>query len=250
MSLSTRLARFYYSCGKKWFHLRNLDFFIKTKGLPSYSQYGQDLYVKYYYSKKVKKDCYFYVDIGANDGVTLSNSFFLEQSQDQLWKGILIEADPNVFQKCLENRKSDNTYKYNVALCNTDGKVDFLQIEGPLQMLSGIVEEYNPKHLEGIQNNIKQCGGKMEIIKMNGAKFATILAKHPEIQEIDYLSIDVEGGEMQILESIDFSAIKINLIGIEDNYPQDSGIKDFLHNRGFREICRLGRDRFFEAFKN
>lgn len=51
---------------------------------------------------------------------------------------------------------------------------------------------------------------------------------------------------MNILASIDFSRYNINLIGIEDNYPQDAGIYEFLTVRGFREIIQLGCDRFFE----
>ena len=51
---------------------------------------------------------------------------------------------------------------------------------------------------------------------------------------------------MSILASIDFSRYNINLIGIEDNYPQDAGIYEFLTVRGFREIIQLGCDRFFE----
>ena len=51
---------------------------------------------------------------------------------------------------------------------------------------------------------------------------------------------------MKILESIDFSRIKVTLLGTEDNYPDNSGIGEYLMQRGFREIARMGCDRFFE----
>lgn len=211
----------------------------------SYSQYGQDLFVKNYFLRRPKKAQYYFVDIGANDGIKLSNTYMLEHSLDQNWSGLLIEADSAVFARLLQNRNSNKNTKYNVALCNTDGIVEFMQIDGP-QMLSGIVSEYDPRHVERIKAEIARSGGSYKIVKMQGAKFTTILKNHPTIHTIDYLSIDVEGGEMKILESIDFSSIKVTLLGIEDNYPDNSGIGEYLMQVGFREIARMGCDRFFE----
>ncbi|MCX2717594.1 FkbM family methyltransferase [Helicobacter sp. MIT 21-1697] len=213
----------------------------------------QDLFVYNYYTSKPKKSSYFFIDIGANDGITLSNTYMLEMLSNlpkdtphyQNWSGILIEADSNVFPKLLQNRQSPTSTKYNVALCDKDEEIEFLQIQGP-QMLSGIMSEYNKEHLERIEREIAEFGGSKKIIKIQGMKFDSIMANHKDIKEIDYLSIDVEGGEMSILESIDFSKYHIHLIGIEDNYPQDSGIYEFLSARGYKEIIRLGCDRFFE----
>lgn len=53
--------------------------------LTSYSQYQQDLFVKYYYDKNPRKNLFF-VDIGANDGIALSNTLALEQ--DSKWGGV------------------------------------------------------------------------------------------------------------------------------------------------------------------
>ncbi|MCV3463664.1 FkbM family methyltransferase [Campylobacter sp. FU_497] len=213
----------------------------------SLSQYNQDLFVRAYYANKKPKKSYFFIDIGSNDGYTLSNTYALEHDNIQNWRGILIEADEKVFKKSIEYRP--NTDKYNVALCNTDGEVQFMAIRGGAQMLSGIVDEYCKEHLERIHREIKQDGGSYEIIKIQGAKFETIMKNYPQIQEIDYMSIDVEGGEMKILESIDFQKYKINLIGIEDNYPQTSGIKQFLTKKGYKKIASMGCDTFFERIK-
>ena len=54
----------------------------------SYSQYGQDLFVKNYFLRRPKKAQYYFVDIGANDGITLSNTYMLEHSLDQNWSGL------------------------------------------------------------------------------------------------------------------------------------------------------------------
>lgn len=125
-----------------------------------------------------------------------------------------------------------------------------MAISGYAQMLSGIVSEYNEEHLKRIHREIKECGGSYEIVKMQGARFDTIMAKHSDIDEIDYLSIDVEGGEMKILKAIDFSKYKINLLGIEDNYPKTSGISEYLASKGYKEIARLGCDRMFKRVRD
>lgn len=115
-------------------------------------------------------------------------------------------------------------------------------------MLSGIVSQYDSRHLERIKREMEE-NETYEIVKVQGARFQSIMANHPEIKEIDYLSIDVEGGEMSILKAIDFNAIPINLIGIEDSYPDSSGIDDFLMQKGYRKICMLGCDSFFEKVR-
>lgn len=158
--------------------------------------------------------------------------------------GILIEADKAVFQKLLINRPNPKIAKYNVALCDKDEMIEFMQISGPAQMLSGIVSEYDPRHLERIKRECRENGGEMNIITMQGARFDTIMANHSDIDEISYLSIDVEGGEMQILQSIDFEKFDIKLIGIENNYG-DFAITRFLQKRGYKLIFALGCDDFY-----
>lgn len=159
----------------------------------------------------------------------------------------MIEADEKVFKKCEINRP--NTDKYNVALCDRDGEIEFMSITGYAQMLSGIVSEYNEEHLKRIYKEVEETNGKIEIIKMQGAKFDTIMQNYKDVDTIDYLSIDVEGGEMKILQSINFDKYNITLIGIEDNYPQSSGIQEFLKDKGYKKLCDLGCDVFFEKQK-
>ncbi|WP_066387104.1 FkbM family methyltransferase [Helicobacter himalayensis] len=163
--------------------------------------------------------------------------------------GILIEADNAVFQALLKNRPNPKTAKYNVAIYNKDKQIKFMQISGYAQMLSGIISEYDPHHLKRIENEITQYGGSYEIFEMQGIRFDTLMHKHPDITRIDYLSVDVEGGEKSILESIDFNAYHIQLIGVENNY-KDSWIKNFLSKQGYRKIIELGCDEFYEKIPN
>ncbi|WP_194145645.1 FkbM family methyltransferase [Helicobacter jaachi] len=200
-----------------------------------------------FFSRLPRKESYFFVDVGANDGISFSNTLALEQSQIQHWQGILIEADSQMFAKCVKNRP--HTPAYNVALCNKDEMVHFMAIEGYAQMLSGIVEDYHPAHLERIEREIAQYGGSYKIFEMQGARFCSIMS-HSQHKHIDYLSIDVEGSEMQILQGIDFERYDITLIGIEDNYPTRSKIQSFLKQKGYVKVAKLGADVFFAKTQN
>ena len=138
------------------------DFWLlnEGKGEESFSQCKQDLFVKYYFSS-TKKDFFIFVDIGANDGMTFSNTMALEKSNNQKWRGICIEADPEVYSLLKKNRP--NAFNYNIALCDKDGEVEFCSIKGP-QMLSGILSEYDPRHMERIKREIQQQCGKADTI--------------------------------------------------------------------------------------
>ena len=146
------------------------------------------------------------------------------------------------FSNKLINRPNPRVAKYNVAVCESDGEIEFLQITGYAQMLSGIVGEYDAQHLQRIEHEVKEFGGTMQKIKVHGARFDSIMKNHQK--HIDYLSIDVEGGEMKILQNIDFAYYDIALIGIENNY-KIKDIPNLLQTYGYKKIMELGCDEFY-----
>ena len=62
---------------------------------------------------------------------------------------------------------------------------------------------------------------------------------------IDYLSIDVEGGELEILNSIDFDFYKIKVISVENNYPKEIVFNDLLREKGFHYFDNIGVDEIY-----
>ena len=62
------------------------------------------------------------------------------------------------------------------------------------------------------------------------------------IKKIDYLSVDTEGSELQVLQGINFNKVKIEVIEVEVNYPHDEEkITEFLKNKGYTKKAKLGR---------
>ena len=199
-----------------------------------YSQFGQDKWIIKIFKNKTDG---FYVDIGANDGMTFSNTKKLEELG---WKGICVEPDPEVFEKLDNIRKSDN---YNIAIGDKEGEGEFTKITGKSQMLSGLSDKYEDEHIERIQREINQNKGKIEKIRVEIHTFDWLFVRYPDIRTIDFLSVDTEGGEESIIKSIDFNSYTINTIAVENNYKDDS-IRRILTERGYDYLKCKGDDIF------
>ena len=202
--------------------------------MKSYSQVGQDLFVINYFGNDYKG---IFIDIGANDGITFSNTKLLEEFE---WTGICIEPIKKTFDKLVKNR---NCICHNIAIDNFNGTKKFLELNGYSEMLSGIIDNFDPKHLERINREIVQHGGNKIEIEINVKKFSDVI----DLIDIDYISIDVEGSELNILKSIDFNKHKIKIFGIENNYPETfSEIENFLKLYNYTILSNIGHDVFFK----
>jgi len=123
-----------------------------------YSQYRQDEFLNEYYFKGVKGGVF--LDIGAHDGESLSNSKFFEEELG--WSGICIEPNPDVFKLLKENR---NCICINKAIYSKKGTVLFSKNSGRTEMLSGIVDSYDEEHLVRIIEENKVYGGSVSPIE-------------------------------------------------------------------------------------
>jgi FkbM family methyltransferase len=192
-------------------------------------QFFQDMVA---YMMLHKKKNGFFVDVGANDGFLCSNTYFFEKLG---WKGICIEPQPDVFSHYLiKNRKCDC---FNVALSSDSYKeIDFLKADA--HALSGIsdniCEEKRKRAMEY---------GKTEIIKVKTMTFNDIMEKYPTINHIDFLSIDVEGHELEILKVIDFKKYSFGFLTIEGSEPDK--IIDYLKQNGYKKFMEAGDDIMF-----
>ena len=115
-----------------------------------------------------------FVDVGAHDGVSLNNTLFFEKSRD--WKGICIEPLPEVYEKLVANRP--NCINLNVAVDVKEGQTEFLCNRGYTEMLSGIKDYYNPRHIQRLQNENKIYGGTTNSIILQTMRLSTIFEKY------------------------------------------------------------------------
>jgi FkbM family methyltransferase len=197
-----------------------------------YSQFQQDEAVyKTFFQFKFEG---YFVDIGAHNGIEFSNSKYFE---DLGWQGICIEPNPTVFKELQASRKCECVQK---AVADRTGKAEFMQLP-VADMLSGLVDDLNDRALANIKQNIGDA--EPTIIEVELDTFDNLVTQ----TDIDYLSLDTEGNEMKILESIDFNKYNIKVMSIENN-EYDNRFYNYLTSRGYTALGRLGCDEIY--YKN
>ena len=192
----------------------------------SYSQIGQDVFVLNYYKNKSDG---FFVDIGAGDGILFSNTFILEKNN---WKGICIEPLPVQFDSLLKNRSATciNAVVYKPT---DDNRVSFT---------------INPDYvLSGITSHVPRSNNNVINVSLPTKTLTQILDENSAPKFIDYISIDTEGSEYIILQTIDFTKYKFGLIDVEHNYENEkrANIKHLLESNGYKHIKEIKWDDFY-----
>jgi FkbM family methyltransferase len=173
----------------------------------------------------------FFVDIGANNGIDISNSYYLERQLD--WSGICVEPMPKVFAELTRNRKCTCVQGCVAAW---DGEAEFLEVEGS-EMLSGLASTLNPVHHERI------LGHRINKLKLPCFRLDTLL-RHHNVSHVDFMSIDTEGSEMEILRNVAWGDVKINVLCVENTYHGDL-LAEFLYDRGYRLNAILRGDEIY-----
>ncbi len=154
-----------------------------------------------------------FIDVGAHDGKTINNTLYFEKHN--LWNGVNIEPIKSVYDKLIINRPF--SININCAVSNTDGVSEFIFNSGYSEMLSGLKDTYDPRHYQRLDKETKKYGGTTEILHVPTKRLETICNEHA-IKHIHYLTIDVEGAEFEVIKSINFDKVFIDVIGFENNY--------------------------------
>ncbi|MDR2375460.1 MAG: FkbM family methyltransferase [Treponema sp.] len=202
-------------------------------GLSFPGQAGQDLLAYLYFRGKKTG---FFLDIGAHDGRTYSNSYVFEQLG---WRGACVEPLPGVFEQLRQNRRCD-CYQAALAASASPGAV-FVHAVG-VDTLSGLESELAGGHEDWIVRE----GGRPERIRVKTLTFSGLMASYPDQQTIDFLSLDVEGAEMAILRTIDFETYNFGLITVECvEEKEGEDLRDFMAAKGYGVLADLGLDLMF-----
>lgn len=198
-----------------------------------YSQFGEDMFVNLFFLNK-KRDDGFFLELGGLDGILYSNTKFFE---DELgFKGILIEPVKEMYVEMVQNRP--NSKCYNLAISDKDGEVDLL-LNPNIADVSGLKEYVSEQNKSNFHKN-------SQIRKVISKPLSDIL-KENNIKYIDFMSIDVEGVEDLILETMDWD-IEVYVVCIElddHNKEKDNKCREILKNNDFLFFNRLGPNDFW-----
>ena len=198
------------------------------------SQLGQDKAVVKFYNGK--RNGYF-IEIGASDGITLSNTYLLEKDYD--WKGICVEPIPSTFRNLVVHRPK--------SICCYDA------VYNESNLLLDFDIAHNCTLLSGISANIDYHKNTVDanktVIKVKTISLNDLLEQNNAPNFIEYLSLDTEGSELEILKSFDFSKYTFGLIDVEHNYeePRRTQMKELLLANGY---VYLGPNEFDDSYKH
>jgi FkbM family methyltransferase len=185
------------------------------------SQIGQDLFVLY--QTKCKREGYF-VEFGATDGLGLSNTYLLEKEFG--WKGILAEP-AHIWHKDLHSNRSAHI-ETRCVWTTSNQKISFNETDSPM---ASTIPQFNDHDMHGETRKVGKLY-EVETISLND-----LLEKYSAPVIMDYLSIDTEGSELDILSSFNFDKYRFRVITVEHNWTENrQGISKLLFEKGYTQV--------------
>ncbi|MBI2716582.1 MAG: FkbM family methyltransferase [Rhizobiales bacterium] len=184
----------------------------------AYAQIWQDLWVLH--ETRRKRDGYF-VEFGATDGIDCSNTYLLER--DFNWRGILAEPNPVWHTELMRNRTAKIDLR--CVFSGSGERVKFVAAKYPvLGTILGFESGDGHKAARSEHSIIE-----VETVTLNG-----LLEQHDAPHDIDYISVDTEGSELEILECFDFSRWNVMLWSVEHNMTQrEQGLDRLMREHGY-----------------
>jgi len=200
---------------------------FNARCIGSYSQLNEDLII----DGILHKEHGFYIDIGAHDPLSLSNT---KRFYDKGWHGINIEPIPSLIGKFNESRPRD--INLNIGVGVDRSKLTFYELTYPsLSSFDKNAALYNAKkHHVKIEKEYE-----VEVMPLR-----EICQQYAKDKPIDFLSIDTEGYEMEVLTSNNWELYRPTLIIIEPG-QNNNEIYDYLVGQSYQPIYRNGINAIF-----
>lgn len=209
-------------------------------GQQSYAQEGEDILLFRYIGNNKSQG--FYVDVGAHHPKRFSNTYYFYK---QGWRGINIEPTPTNFELFKKERALD--INLNVGVSNKEGYKTFYMFNEPA--LNTFSDEQKNMY-QNIPSYVVQ-----KVIEVKVQPLSYILDKYlPQNTEIDFLSIDVEGWDLEVLQSNNWTRYCPKFILIEDKGHSlrsvlNSPILSFLEERSYVAMAKTFNTLLFKYEK-
>ena len=198
-----------------------------------YGQHGEDIYIRSLFPDyNYKGVC---IEVGAYDGITLSNTYHFEQNG---WKCLCIEPIEISFNKCKEIRKEC----VNCCISDSDKEDKLFHIF----TLSG----NNMCAISSLEPDERLIESHKHMITDRSSSIVKVRSLNSLLEElqyplkIDFISIDTENTELDVLKGIDLIKYDVTLLLIENNYNEPM-CEEYLKQYGYKKINRIAVNDFY-----
>lgn len=194
-----------------------------------YSQFGQDLLLlQYLKNKGLSTHNKFFVDIGAYDGVWSSNTYLLERCFG--WQGVCIEAEPENFKDLTSDKNPRTCTKVHVAM-------------GKYVAYANILHSSTVSTIMVNNTQRRQRAGTVQSSIVPMTTLDRLLHAF-NIRHVDFMSLDIEGAEMDVITSSGLTSAEIDTLSVEVS-NSDSTLQSVIMNEGYAVYKTIGEDVFF-----
>ena len=182
----------------------------------------------------------FFIEVGANDGYSQSNTYFLEKERN--WKGLLVEGIPELYKKCKNIRSKSVVKNYALVSNEFPYKSITMHFANLMSVVEGSLkkedqEKYIKKGLE-IQGLDRSYSISVPVCTLEA-----ILDQIPNTQHcIDFFSLDVEGYELNVLKGLNLSKYRPRYILVEAIFFDE--VNSFLIKNNYEMIEKLSNHDF------
>lgn len=199
-----------------------------------------DLMLKIYAQEKNIKPRGFFIEAGAGDGEIISNSLYFELKYK--WTGLLVEPNPDFHDALFSKHRNAWILPHCLSTKTTPIIVEFFAD----LLLGGIIHE----ETAATPHNLTSEGNFRRKIGVQCFPLYSVL-KAIGNTNVDYFSLDIEGPEFQVLKTIPWNLVNIDVLGIETEHAgkvfegSEKDILNYLISVGYRKTKKVGHDLFF-----
>lgn len=211
---------------------RKLEHQYAEKVFGTFSQYGEDMLIDRLLGYK---DSGTYVDIGANDPSKFNNTV---RFYNRGWSGINIEPNPMLLERFRSARPRD--INLNIGVGSTRSRLPFFSIDP---------DTLSTFDRSAAEDMVKQGFRLSATVDVEVVPLCEVLDEYLVGRPVDFMSIDVEGFEMTVLESNDWDRHRGSIIIIEVNRAADE-IQRFMIDHGYVDVFTNGTNTIYVDVKN
>lgn len=221
-----------------WMTLDNRAAALATHSLEYFGQDVEDQYAQDHFFHGRRNGTY--LEMGALDGLHWSNTMHFHRHQG--WKGVLVEPSPEMYAGLKQNRPDDICV--NLAVCSHEQTVHFVS-NGDAAV--GGIYEFMPPSFRKQWHPSVTAKDVARLPAVACQPLSSVLHKF-NVHHIDFFSLDVEGAELEVLQTFPFESTSLGVVVIEadgHNELKDNSVRKLMMNNGLTFHGHVVRNDWF-----